>query len=133
MDSKDEVYKIHVDKPAAGKLGGSASAQGLEGLMNVATERINSTLSETNQALVNFVDGLDDAVRAVKNADQDAARDSRNLMDEAESLISKPFFENLVKDDRLNLPDIPLPFFPLSAEALEQIASRSEYGQDQEG
>lgn len=133
MDSKDEVYKVHVDKPASGNLGGSASAQKLEGLMNVATERINSTLSETNQALVNFVNGIDDAVRAVKDADQDAAKDFRNLMHEAEGLISKPFFENLVKDGRLNLPDVPMPFFPLSNEALEEIASRSEYGQDQEG
>jgi hypothetical protein len=133
MDSKDEVYKIHVDKPASGNLGGSASAQKLEALMTVATERINSTLSETNQALVNFVDGLDDAVRAVKDADQDAAKNVRTLMYEAEALISKPFFENLVKDDRLNLPDVPLPFFPLSTEALEEIASRSEYGQNREG
>lgn len=133
MDSKDEVYKVHVDKPATGKLGGSASAHGLEGLMALATERINSTLSETNQALVNFVDGLDGAVRAVKDADQDAAKQVRNLMYEAEGLISKPFFENLAKDDRLDLPDVPLPFFPLSGETLEEIASRSEYGQNREG
>lgn len=132
MASKDEVYKVHVDKPGASQLGGSASAQKLETLMNLATERINSTLSETNQALVKFVDGLDDAVRAVKDADEEAKDAFHKLMDDAEDLIRKPFFENLVKDKRLNLPEVNLPFFPLSAEALEEIASRSEYGQGQE-
>lgn len=132
MESKDEIYKVHVDKPAANTLGGSATASRLEKLMNLATERINSTLSETNEALVNFVDGLDDAVRAVKNADADAEKAFRKL-DTAADLISKPFFENLMKDDRLNLPDIPLPFFPISGETLEEIASRAEYGQNQEG
>ncbi|MFI5622546.1 hypothetical protein ACIA03_03685 [Nocardioides sp. NPDC051685] len=133
MDSKDEIYKVHVDKPTSGHLGDSASARGLETLMNVATERINSTLSETNQALVMFVDGLDEAARAIKDADDQAAADLRKQMYEAENLIKKPFFENLAKDKRLNLPDVQLPFFPLSTEALEEIASRSEYGQDQEG
>ncbi|MFD7073475.1 hypothetical protein ACFV9G_04630 [Nocardioides sp. NPDC059952] len=132
MESKDEIYKVHVDKPAGNSLGGSATATRLEKLMNLATDRINSTLSETNEALVNFVDGLDDAVRAVKNADTDADRAFRK-MDTAADLISKPFFENLMKDDRLNLPDLPLPFFPISGETLEEIASRSEYGQNKEG
>lgn len=132
MDSKDEVYKVHVDKPGSGHLGGSGSGKNLETLMNLATERINSTLSETNQALVKFVDGLDDAVRSVKDADEKAGDEFRRLMHDAEGLISKPFFENLVKDKRLNLPEVNLPFFPLSTEALEEIASRSEYGQDQE-
>ncbi|NYI79878.1 hypothetical protein [Nocardioides panzhihuensis] len=132
MESKDEIYKVHVDKPSAESLGGSTTASRLENLMNRATDRINSTLSETNDALVNFVDGLDDAVRAAKNADADAATAFRKL-DTAADLISKPFFENLMKDDRLNLPDIALPFFPLSGEALEEIASRSEYGQNKEG
>jgi len=132
MTSKDEVYKVHVDKPGTSHLGGSASAQKLETLMNLATERINSTLSETNQALVKFVDGLDDAVRAVKDADEEAKVAFHKLMDDAEDLIRKPFFENLVTDKRLNLPEVNLPFFPLSPEALEEIASRSEYGQGQE-
>lgn len=132
MESKDEIYKVHVDKPAAESLGGSATAGRLEKLMNRATDRINSTLSETNEALVNFVDGLDDAVREAKQADADAATAFRKL-DTAADLIRKPFFENLMKDDRLNLPDIPLPFFPLSGETLEEIASRSEYGQNREG
>jgi flagellar hook-basal body complex protein FliE len=132
MDSKDDLYKVHVAKPAAGTLGGSATANRLETLMNRATDRINSTLSETNEALVNFVDGLDDALREVKKADADAETAFRK-MDTAADLISKPFFENLMKDDRLDLPDLPLPFFPVSGETLEEIASRSEYGQDKEG
>ncbi|MGH3999305.1 MAG: hypothetical protein ACRDTJ_17820 [Pseudonocardiaceae bacterium] len=131
MEAKDEIYKVHVDNPAADSLGGSATASRLETLMNRATDRINSTLSETNEALVNFVDGLDDAVRAVKDADADSAAAFRK-MDDAADLISKPFFENLMKDDRLDLPDVPMPFFPVSGETLEEIASRSEYGQNQE-
>ncbi|MBG6094181.1 hypothetical protein [Nocardioides luteus] len=132
MEAKDEVYKVHVDKPAAGSLGGSGTGERLEKLMNRATDRINSTLSETNEALVNFVDALDDAVRAIKDADEDSAAAIRKL-DAGAELIDKPFFENLTKDERLNLPDIPFPFFPLSGETLEEIASRSEYGQNQEG
>ncbi|MGY0539104.1 hypothetical protein ACW14X_16440 [Nocardioides sp. YJ-D4] len=132
MEAKDEVYKVHVDKPAAGSLGGSDTADRLEKLMNRATDRINSTLSETNEALVNFVDALDDAVRAIKNADEDSAAAILKL-DTGADLIDKPFFENLTKDERLNLPDIPLPFFPIPGETLEEIASRSEYGQNREG
>ena len=133
MDSKDEVYSVHVDAPASGALGGSQTAERLELLMNRATERINSTLSETNAALVDFVDGLDAAVRAVKNADADAEVAFNRKMGSAIDMINRPFFDNLSKDDRLNLPGAPMPFFPLSPEALERIASRSEYGQDQGG
>ncbi|SDK26969.1 hypothetical protein SAMN05428985_103325 [Nocardioides sp. YR527] len=133
IDSKVDVDKVHVDKPATGHLGGSQTADSLAGLVNLATERINSTLSETSDALIKFVDGLDSAVRAVKDADEDARADFRRLMDDAVVLIRKPFFENLVKDDRPDMPGIQLPFFPLSPDALQEIASRSEFGQDKEG
>ncbi|MER7299617.1 hypothetical protein ABTX24_08185 [Nocardioides sp. NPDC127514] len=133
IDSKVDVDKVHVDKPAAGHLGGSQTADSLAGLMNVATERINSTLSETSDALIKFVDGLDNAVRAVKDADEGARADATRLMDDAVGLIRKPFFENLVKDDRPDMPGIQLPFFPLSPDALQEIASRSEFGQDKDG
>ena len=129
MDSKDELYGIHVDKPGQGALGGSATATRLEGLMNRATDRINSTLAETNGALVKFVDALDEAVRAVKDADADAATAFNSKVTSAVDAIHQPFFDNLMKDDRLNLPDAPLPFMPLSSDTLERIASRSEYGQ----
>lgn len=130
-EAKDDVYKAHVDKPGPGHLGGSASGGTLEKLMNVATERINSTLDQTNAALIDFIDGLDNAVRAVKNADEEAEAAFRTQLTSAVDQINKPFFENLGKDDRLNLPDFAFPFFP-SSEALETLASRAELGQDQE-
>lgn len=132
-DAKVEVDKVHVDKPGSGTLGGSSTAETLESLMNRATDRINSTLSETSDALIKFVDGLDSAVRAVKNADEEAEVAFRDQMTSAVEMINQPFFENLMKDDRPNMPGFQLPFFPLSPEALQEIASRSEFGQDQEG
>lgn len=131
-DAKVEIDKVHVDKPGSKALGGSASASTLEGLMNRATDRINSAMSETSDALIKFVDGLDDAVRAVKNADEEAEVAFNTKMTAAIDLINQPFFENLMKDDRPNMPGIQLPFFPLSPETLQEIASRSEFGQDQE-
>lgn len=132
-DAKVEIDKVHVDKPGSKALGGSATASTLEGLMNRATDRINSAMSETSNALIKFVDGLDDAVRAVKDADEEAEEAFSNNMTLAVDMIDQPFFDNLMKDDRPNMPGIQLPFFPLSPEALQEIASRSEFGQDQEG
>lgn len=132
MDSKVDVDKVHVDKPGSGALGGSQTAESLEGLMSRATDRIISTLSETSDALIDFVDGLDSAVRAVKSADEEAEAAFSTKMTSAVELISKPFFENLVKDDRPDMPGIQMPFFPLSPETLQEIASRSEFGQDRE-
>ncbi len=131
-ETKVEVDKIHVDKPGAGSLGGSKTAGTLEDLMNRATERINSTLSETSDALIAFVDALDIAVRAVKDADEQAEVNFNKKVTAAVDMVEKPFFENLMKDDRPDMPGIQLPFFPLSPDALQEIASRSEFGQDQE-
>ena len=129
IDDTVVIDKIHVDKPAPGSLGGSQTADALETLMALATERINSTLSQTSKAMVAFCDGLDDAVRAIENADQDAATEATKLMDEGLDLVKQPFFENLAKDARLNLPDINLPFFP-DLGALEEAATRGKFGQD---
>lgn len=131
-EAKDDVYKAHVDKPGPGNLGGSATGETLEKLMNLATERINSALSQTNAALIDFIDGLDNAVRAVKDADEEAEAAFRGQLISAVDQINKPFFENLGKDGRLNLPDFQLPFLP-SSEALETAASRAELGQGQKG
>ncbi|MEU0264630.1 hypothetical protein [Nocardioides sp. NPDC006303] len=132
IDDTVKVDKIHVDKPGAGALGGSQTGEALETLMNLATERINSALSETSKAMVAFVDGLDDAVRAVEDADEEARTAFQNHMTAAVDLISQPFFDNLARDARLNLPDINLPFFP-DLGALEEAATRSKFGQDEEG
>ncbi|OIJ28548.1 hypothetical protein [Nocardioides luteus] len=131
-DAKVEIDKVHVDKPASKALGGGATAATLESLMNRATDRINSAMSQTSNALIKFVDGLDDAVRAVKDADEEAEEAFKKDMMLAVEMIDQPFFDNLTKDDRPNMPGFQLPFFPLSPEALQEIVSRSEFGQDQE-
>lgn len=133
MDAKVDIDKVHVEKPAAGALGGSQTADSLSGLVNRATERITSALSETSDALIDFVDGLDAAMKAVKNADEQAEIAFSKKMDLAVAGISQPFFENLVKDDRPDMPGFQIPFVPLPPELLQEIASRSEFGQDQEG
>lgn len=133
MDAKVDVDKVHVDKPAAGTMGGSETADSLNDLVNLATDRINSALSETSNALIDFVDGLDAAVRAVKNADEQAEVAFGKKMDSAVAGISQPFFENLIKDDRPDVPGFQIPFIPLTPEQLQEIASRAEFGQNQEG
>ena len=130
MDVKVDVDAVHVDKPTKGSLGGSQTAETLESLMNRATDRINSTLSETSDALIKFVDGLTNAVDAVKNADEEAEAAFHTKLTSAVDMISKPFFENLVKDDRPGMPGFQLPFIPLTPEQLQEIASRSEFGQE---
>ncbi|EGD45523.1 hypothetical protein NBCG_00152 [Nocardioidaceae bacterium Broad-1] len=132
IDDTVKIDKIHVDKPSAGALGGSRTGETLEALMNLATDRINSALSETSKAMVAFVDGLDDAVRFVEDADEDAKVAFEKGLVAAVDLISQPFFDNLAKDARLNLPDINLPFFP-DLGALEEAATRAKFGQDEEG
>ena len=133
MDAKVDIDKVHVEKPVAGTLGGSQTADSLSGLVNRATERITSALSETSDALIDFVDGLDAAMKAVKNADEQAEIAFSKKMDSAVAGIRQPFFENLVKDDRPDMPGFQIPFVPLPPELLQEIASRSEFGQDQEG
>lgn len=133
MDAKVDVDAVHVDKPAKGSLGGSQTAETLESLMNRATDRINSTLSETSDALIKFVDGLTNAVDAVKNADEEAEVAFNTKLTAAVDMVSKPFFENLVKDDRPDMPGFQLPFVPLTPEQLQEIASRSEFGQEDRG
>lgn len=133
MDAKVDVDKVHVDKPKAGTMGGSETADSLSGLVNIATDRINSALSQTSNALIDFVDGLDAAVRAVKDADEEAKVAFSDKMDSAVKSIDQPFFDNLIKDDRPDVPGFQIPFIPLTPEQLQEIVSRSEFGQDQEG
>ena len=131
-DAKVETDKLHVDRPGSKALGGGATAATLESLMNRATDRINSAMSETSNALIMFAERLADDSRAVQVSDDEAEQAFRNKMTSAVDMIDEPFFNNLMKDDRPNMPRFQLPFFPLSPEALQEIASRSEFGQDQE-
>lgn len=132
IDDTVTLDQIHVDKPRAGSLGGSRSGQALELLMNLATERINSTLAQTTNAVVDLVDGLTDAANAIKNADDEAAVNATKLMNHGVDTINQPFFENLAKDTRLNLPDINLPFLP-DFGAVEEAVTRGKFGQDEAG
>lgn len=132
IDDTVTLDQIHVDKPPAGSLGGSRTGETLELLMNLATERINSTLAQTTNAVVDLVDGLTDAANAIKNADDEAAVNATKLMNNGVDTINQPFFENLAKDTRLNLPDINLPFLP-DLGAVEEAVTRGKFGQDEAG
>ncbi|MER6970386.1 hypothetical protein ABT304_04970 [Nocardioides sp. NPDC000445] len=132
MDSKVDIDKVNVDKPAGGTMGGSKTAGNLSSLVDLATDRINSALSETSNALIDFVDGLHAAERAITDSDEEAKIAFNNKMTSAVSAINQPFFENLFKDDRPDIPGFQIPFLPLTPDQLQEIVSRSEFGQDQE-
>lgn len=104
--ASERVAVLKVSKPAAGEFGNSGSGHELLALMDEATERITKTLSNLAQALDDFGDAIRAAERAVDGADEDAAVYAKK-MNAGLDLMSQPFFENLGKDKRFQVQDLP--------------------------
>ena len=123
VDMKVDVDKLRVEAPRAGLLGQGSSGESLKSQLDLASERITSTLSHLSDALIKFYDGTDRAAKDITSAD-DAAGDWGKAMAAGVAMVSQPLALNLGKDDR---PDVlPIPFLPIPPELLQEMQSRAE-------
>jgi hypothetical protein len=72
VDLKVDVDKLRVETPRPGLLGQGASGESLKTQLDLASERITSSLSQLSDALIKFYDGTDRAAKAITGADDDA-------------------------------------------------------------
>ena len=124
VDLKVDVDKVRVDAPRAGLLGQGASGESLKSQMDVASDRINASLSQLSDALIKFYEGTDRAAREMTGADEDAGAWGRAMTD-AVTLVSQPL--SLGRgDDRPDAAPIPIPFLPIPPEVIQEMQSRAE-------
>lgn len=124
--ANERVVALEVNKPGAGELGGSPSGQELLALMEAATERIKSTLSNLSKTINDFGDAIRAAERAVNGADEDAGTYADKMAAGLE-LMDRPFFENLGKDKRVQVGDIPL--LPGIGDLLTRLGADNQFDQ----
>lgn len=124
VDLKVDVDKLRVDAPRAGLLGQGASGESLKSQMDVASDRINASLSQLSDALIKFYEGTDRAAKEMTGADEDAGAWGRAMTD-AVALVSQPL--SLGRgDDRPDAAPIPIPFLPIPPEVIQEMRSRVE-------
>lgn len=125
VDMKVDVDRLRVETPRAGLLGQGATGESLKSQMDVASDRINTTLSHLSDALIKFYDGTDRAAKEMTGADEDAGSWGR-AMAAGVAMVSQPLALNLGKDDRPDAAPIPIPFLPIPPELLQEMQSRAE-------
>lgn len=125
VDMKVEVDKLRVEAPRAGLLGQGATGESLKSQMDIASDRINTTLSHLSDALIKFYDGTDRAAKAMTSADEDAAAWGK-AMAAGVALVRQPLSLNVGKDDRPEARPIPIPFLPIPPEVIQEMQSRAE-------
>lgn len=124
VDLKVDVDKLRVEPPRAGLLGQGATGQSLKSQMDVASDRINASLSQLSDALIKFYEATDRAAKEMTGADEDAGAWGRALTD-AVTLVSQPL--SLGRgDDRPDAAPVPIPFLPIPPEVIQEIQSRAE-------
>jgi hypothetical protein len=125
VDMKVDVDKLRVEVPRPGLLGQGATGESLKTQLDLASERITSTLSHLSDALIKFYEGTDRAAKEITGADVDAAAWGRAMRDGVE-MVSQPLSLNLGKDDRPDALPMPIPFLPIPPELLQEMQSRAE-------
>lgn len=125
IEMKVEVDKPRVDTPRAGLLGQGASGESLKKQLDLASERISSSLSQLSDAVIKFYDGTDRAAKEMTSADEDAG-DWGRVLDAGVAMVSQPLHMGLGKDDRPDALPIPIPFLPIPPELLQEMQSRAE-------
>lgn len=125
VDMKVDVDKLRVETPRPGLLGQGASGESLKTQLDLASERITSSLSQLSDALIKFYDGTDRAAKEITSADEDAG-DWGRAMAAGVAMVSQPLALNLGKDDRPDALPIPIPFLPIPPELLQEMQSRAE-------
>lgn len=125
VDMKLDVDKLRVETPRAGLLGQGASGESLKTQLDLASERITSTLSHLSDALIKFYDGTDRAAKEMTGADDEAGAWGK-AMAAGVAMVSQPLSMNMGKDDRPDALPIPIPFLPIPPELLQEMQSRAE-------
>ncbi|MGH3350799.1 MAG: hypothetical protein ACRDPS_09060 [Nocardioides sp.] len=125
VEMKVDVDKVRAETPRAGLLGQGASGESLKSQLDLASERINSTLSHLSDALIKFYDGTDRAAKELTGVDEEAGAWGR-AMTAGVAMVSQPLSLNLGKDDRPDALPIPIPFLPVPPGLLQEMQSRAE-------
>lgn len=125
VDMKVDVDKLRVESPRAGLLGQGATGESLKTQLDLASERITSSLSQLSDALIKFYDGTDRAAKEMTGADEEAGEWGK-AMAAGVAMVSQPLALNLGKDDRPDALPIPIPFLPIPPELLQEMHSRAE-------
>lgn len=125
VDMKVHVDKPRVETPRAGLLGQGATGESLKAQLDLASERISTTLSHLSDALIKFYDGTDRAAKEMVNADEEAG-DWGRALNAGVALVSQPLHMGRGKDDRPDASPIPIPFLPIPPELLQEMRSRAE-------
>lgn len=125
VEMKVDVDKLRVETPRAGLLGQGATGESLKTQLDLASERISTTLSHLSDGLIKFYDGTDRAAKEMTDADEEAG-DWGRAMAAGVAMVSQPFSMNLGKDDRPEAAPIPIPFLPIPPELLQEMQSRAE-------
>lgn len=133
VDMKVDVDKLRVDTPRPGLLGQGASGESLKAQLDLASERINTTLSHLSDSLIKFYDGTDRAAKEMTGADEEAGAWGK-AMAAGVAMVSQPFSMNVGKDDRPDAMPVPIPFLPIPPALLQEMQSRIEImGASEEG
>jgi hypothetical protein len=125
VEMKVDVDKVRAETPRPGLLGQGASGESLKSQLDLASDRINSTLSHLSDALIKFYDGTDRAAKEMTGADEEAG-DWGRAMAAGVAMVSQPLSLNLGKDDRPEAAPIPIPFLPIPPELVQEMQSRIE-------
>lgn len=125
VDMKVAVDKVRIDSPRAGLLGQGASGESLKAQLDLASQRITSTLSHLSDALIKFYDGTDRAAKEITGADEEAG-DWGRAMAAGVAMVSQPLALSMGKDDRPDAVRIPIPFVSVPPELLQEMQSRAE-------
>lgn len=124
----DEVTKITIDKPQGAMLGDNPHGVALLSDIEHATKSLDLWLSYQSKSLIQFGRALEDAMKAIQNADDDSEASARVIQDAVEGVTAK-FSELTGKDTRPQavIPtNLPGPFGALG-QVMQTLQSEAEF------
>lgn len=127
-DAHLEVDKIQVKQPSGAMLGGNAAGTALLSDMTHATKSLQLWCSYQSKALVKFGQAIEDAMKAIQNADDDSEASARVIQDAVDGVATR-FSELTGKDVRPGAPlptNLPGPFGALG-QVVQTIESEAQW------
>lgn len=124
----DEVTKMTAEPPAPEMLGGNPAGRDLLSDMNHATKSLNLWCSYQATSLIQFGKAIEDAMKAIQNADDDSAASASIIANAVDGVTAK-FAELTGKDTRAGagLPtNMPGPFGGL-ASVMQTLESEAQF------
>lgn len=129
-DAKVEIDRATVDALPAGALGGSPQAAALFGDLHHATSKLQASLSAQSQSLIKFGQAIEDAQKAIENADEDSSSYA-SVIQAAVDGVTRQFHEATGTDNRPTAPVGALAALGLGGlgSTLQQLESQAEFEQ----